>query len=182
MATTESLLYAYTGGPDAEELGNNPTDNVLACDGNFTWRFTSANDDYILYNFNDLSIPSGATIDGIQVIADAQGNPTSAGVPTMTASNDGGSSWSSSSVALTGQFTKSGGTYTWGSTTELWGLSWTSSTAAAIRIKVNASTVSNIAFWDCIKVKVYYTSLEKKSKLKMSKGKINIVSGKFTIK
>ena len=141
--------------------------------------------DITLSDFSNLSIPAGATIDGIQIDVEGAGNPISANIPQMKVYN--GSSWSSG-IAFVSQFTKAGGTFTpgWGSNTELWGLSWNATTAEAIQIQIDASTMDAGGqgfYWDWLKVKVHYTSLAlDPSEFKVLNGKVNIVSGKLTIK
>ena len=114
--------------------------------------------DLTLSSFSSLSIPAGATIDGIQIDVEGAGNPTAAGIPEMKVYN--GTSWSSG-IDFVSQFTKGGGTFTpgWGSSSELWGLSWNATTAAAIQIQIDASTMDaggNGFFWDWLKVTITY--------------------------
>ena len=119
--------------------------------------YTAAKGDITLSSFSSLSIPAGATINGIQIDVEGAGNPASANIPQMKVYN--GSSWSSG-IAFVSQFSKGGGTFSpgWGSGSELWGLSWNAAQAAAIQIEVDTSTFdSGGYFWDWLKVKITYT-------------------------
>ena len=106
--------------------------------------------------FSSLSIPTGATIDGIEIDIEGAGNPGLANIPQMKVYNG---SWSSG-IAFVSQFSKGGATFSpgWGSATQLWGLSWNATTAAAIQIQIDSSTFdSGGYFWDWLKVKITYT-------------------------
>ena len=107
--------------------------------------------------FGNLAVPDGATIDGIEIYAEANSN-TGPNEPDMFVYN--GSSWSS---ALSNNSTWGKSTTTidpaWGSNSNLWGLSWTSSTAEGIKIKMDSSSITSgrRIFFDWIRVRVTYT-------------------------
>jgi len=126
--------------------------------------YDAAVGDLTLSSFSSLSIPAGATIDDIEINIEGAGNPGSAGIPEMKVYN--GTSWSLGQ-AFSAQFVKAGGTYEpgWGnldpldSSNQLWGLSWNATTAAAIQIQIDASTMdSGGYFWDYLKVVITYST------------------------
>ena len=91
--------------------------------------------------FGDLSIPAGATIDGIRI--DLEGTAGSALHDTdvghwIYVSNDGGSSWSGPKSVSTEPWVVYGGTdaiESAGGASELWGKSWNPPSAEAIQVK-----------------------------------------------
>ena len=111
-----------------------------------------------LSSFSSLSIPAGATINGIEILAEAASN-TGPNEPTMLIWN--GSSWSSA-LSNNGTWGKSVTTIdpAWGSSSNLWGLAWNATTAAAIQIKMDSSSITSgrRLFVDYIKVRVTYTA------------------------
>ena len=114
--------------------------------------------DITLSSFSSLSIPSGATINGIEILAEASSN-TGLNEPDMFVYN--GTSWSSA-LANNGTWGKSVTTIdpAWGSSSNLWGLTWTAAQAAAIQIKMDSSSITSgrRLFVDYIKVRVTYTA------------------------
>ena len=152
MATTISL-------PTAVSSNSISGNNLFAEDGTLTTGlWSNAHADVELTNFNSLSITSGATIDGIEVIVFGQGNPAT-GKPEVQVYN--GTSWSSG-LAFVGTFSKSNVLYDpgWGANNNLWGLSGTDTTAAAIRVKIDSSTITPAGrrlFWDFVKVRITFT-------------------------
>lgn len=153
MATTTSF-------PTAATINGANFNKTFADDGVFTTHPSGgwgSEGDIELYSFSNLSIPSGATIDGIEIYAEANSN-TGPNEPDMFVYN--GSSWSS---ALSNNSTWGKSTTTidpaWGSNSNLWGLSWTSSTAEGIKIKMDSSSITSgrRIFFDWIRVRVTYT-------------------------
>ena len=121
--------------------------------------FWASEADITLSAFSSLSIPAGATIDGIEIIIRGGANVLS-GDPDMAVYN--GSSTSSFANALH-NFGKGAATYDpmWGANNDLWGLTWNATTAAAIKIILDSSTVDGGAgrrmFADFFKVRITYT-------------------------
>ena len=118
--------------------------NTFADDGTNTTHPSSgwgAEDDITLSSFSSLSIPAGATINGIEIIAQGSGN-CGANKPHMFVFN--GADFSSAVVG-NGTFGKGGATIdpAWGSSSNLWGLSWNATTAAAIQIKMDSSSITS---------------------------------------
>jgi len=182
MATTNS----FPGAVSANSISAN---NWFADDGtNNTPIYNAGVGDLTLSSFGSLSIPGGATIDGIQIDVEGAGNPASANIPHMKVYN--GTGWSSGKAFTNGtggQFTKGGGTFSpgWGANNDLWGLSWNATTAAAIQIQIDTSTFdSGGYFWDWVKVFITYTegTKVKKDRIKFKAGKLNINAGNFTLK
>ena len=175
MPTTESFATAVSSNTiNADEwfADDNTRNSPL---------YNAAKGDITLSSFSSLSIPAGATIDGIQIDVEGAGNPTAAGIPEMKVYN--GTSWSSG-IDFVSQFTKGGGTFTpgWGSATQLWGLSWNATTAAAIQIQIDSSTMDAGGqgfFWDWLKVKVTYSFDIPKS---LTINAPLTINGKLTIK
>ena len=177
MATTESFPTAVsTNSIGAHQwfADNGTLNNPI---------YNAAVGDLTLSSFSSLSIPAGATIDDIEINIEGAGNPGSAGIPEMKVYN--GTSWSSGQ-AFSAQFVKAGGTYEpgWGSSSDLWGLSWNATTAAAIQIQIDASTFdSGGYFWDWLKVKITYTAVAVAEIPKsLTINGVATINGKLTIK
>ncbi len=122
----------------------------------------SGKDKHIYYNYG-ISIPVGASIDGIEVRFDARADSTS-GSPKLCAqlSWDGGSSWTS--AQSTGTLTTSTATYTLGGPADTWGQVWNGSTHftnANFRLRVISVASNNNRDFslDWAPVKVYYSGL-----------------------
>ena len=139
--------------------------------------------------FGNLSIPAGATIDGIEVDMEGSAGETDHDTQVgdwIYVSNDGGSSWSTAQSVTTGPWIAYGGAdtvETAGGTSELWGETWNATTAAAIQVKLAWSTTnSDAVFLDYVLVRITYTVGEPSESLTIKSGKLNIKSGKLTIK
>ena len=154
MATTISFPTAVTtnGANFANTFADDGTNTTHPSGG---W---GSEGDITLSSFNSLAIPVGATVDGIEIIAEVAGN-TGATNPHMFVYNS--ADWSSA-VASNSVFGKSYATVdpAWGSSSNLWGLSWNATTAAAIQIKMDSSSVptNKRIFFDYIKVRITYTA------------------------
>ena len=150
MATTISS-------PSSASPTTNNANNAFANDGTNTNLFDQSISDTTYSSFSSLSIPGGATINGIEVIIDAQSNSS-----TLETSVYNGTSWSSNKAAnsLPGKVFSTIDP-AWGSNSDLWGLSWDATTAAAIQLKFDWSTLSSvravIAF-DHIQIRITYTT------------------------
>ena len=114
--------------------------------------------DVILSSFSSLSISGGATINGIEILGEGLAK-IPANTPHMAVYN--GSSWSSF-VACTGTFGRSLSIIdpSHGSSSDLWGLAWNATTAAAIQIKFDSSSIGAgySGYWDYWKVRITYTA------------------------
>jgi len=140
--------------------------------------FNSSTGDITLH-FGNLSVPDGATINGLEIAVEGAGNNFAA---TPEIILDNGSS-NSSGIAPSGAFNKSDQTVTYGNSTELWGLSWTPSTANAVVATIDVSTIaSGVMFWDFVLMTVTYTEgLIPNGMLKIDGGLIQLTSGKITL-
>lgn len=118
-------------------------------------------DKHIFYNY-DFSIPSGSTINGIEVQLDAWADNIT-GSPKMCVqlSWDGGATWTTTQSTAT--LTTSQGRYTLGSPSDTWGRSWSNTNLSnsnfRLRIINVASDNSRDFYLDWAAVKVYYSSI-----------------------
>jgi hypothetical protein len=152
MATTISF-------PTVVSTNSITGSNLFADDGtNTTGAWNELHADIELSSFSSLSIPAGATINGIEVVVDGQGS-SDAGDPEVAVYN--GTSWSSNEV-FSSDFGKTNTEYDpgWGSSSNLWGLTWNATTAAAIQVRVDSSTIGyrRQLYWDWVKVRITYTA------------------------
>jgi hypothetical protein len=149
MATTISF-------PSSASPTTNNANNAFADDGTNTGGFNTSSSDTTYSSFSSLSIPGGATINGIEVIIDAQ----SSSKGYLEASVYNGTSWSSG-VDIS---TRPGRSMVvidpaWGGASDLWGLSWDATTAAGIQVKFDWSTLSTGQFYiDYVQIRVTYTA------------------------
>jgi hypothetical protein len=129
--------------------------------------------------FGNLSVPNGATINGLEVEVEGQGSNFAA-TPEIFLNNG---SANSSGIAPSAAFNKSDQTVTYGSSTELWGLSWTPTTANGVIATIDVSTISSGGlFWDFVRMVVYYTGgVTSDGTLKISSGLIQLTSGKVLL-
>ena len=147
----------------ADNIRNNPS-------------FSSSSGDITL-QFGFLNVPSGANITGLEITVEGQGSNFAA-TPEIFLNN--GSS-NSNGIAPSAAFNKSDQTVTYGSSTELWGLSWTNTTANAVTATIDVSTIaSGVIFWDYLLMKVYYNT-DTEAPIFFTEGKINFTQGKIFI-
>ena len=127
--------------------------------------------------FGNLNVPSGATVNGLEITVEGQGSNFAA-TPEIFLYN--GSS-NSSGIAPSGTFSKSDATVTYGSSTQLWGLSWTNTTANAVVATIDVSTItSGVLYWDYVFITVTYTE-GIIPKIQLTQGLIQIINGKITL-
>jgi hypothetical protein len=138
-------------------------DGIFAVDNNSgTNKNTSCTsnrkDRHVFSNYG-FSIPSGATITGIEVRADARVDSTT-GAPKLCVqiSWNGGATWTA--VKSTSTLTTSEATYLLGGTTDIWGRTWASSdfTNANFRIRITdvAGNTARDFSLDWLAVRVLY--------------------------
>lgn len=138
-------------------------DSVFAVDtdsgsGTATTCTSTQKDRQRFYNYT-LGVPSGATINGIEVRLDAKVDNTS-GAPKMCVelSWDGGVTWTTAKTTAT--LTKSEVTYTLGNSSDTWGRTWTdtqlNNTNFRLRIINIASNTSRDFSLDWVAVNVHY--------------------------
>ena len=127
--------------------------------------------------FGNLSVPSGATINGLQITVEGQGN-NFAETPLIFLSNG---SDNSDSLAPSAAFNKSDQTVTYGGSDTLWGISWTSTTANEVVATIDMSTIaSGRVFFDHLFMTIHYEE-GVSPPLKLTSGLIQLTSGKITI-
>jgi hypothetical protein len=152
MATTISFPTTVT-----DPTGTNAA-NAFADDGTLTDLIVSTDADIVWATFSSLSIPAGATIDGIEIVAEINGKAP-ANTPLFALYN--GTSYSTQR-AFTGTATRSLVVHdpAWGANNDLWGLSWDATTAAGILVRMDCgSLTSGRSFrFDYLKVRVTYTA------------------------
>jgi hypothetical protein len=117
------------GGGVAQDI-NSGTNNNSSCTAN-------SKDKHRFYNYN-VSLPGGATVDGIEVRLDALVDSVGSNAPAMCVqlSWDGGTTWTTAKQTTT--LTTSEATYVLGSAADKWGRTWTSAnlTNANFRVRV----------------------------------------------
>jgi subtilisin family serine protease len=120
---------------------------------------TSTNKDRHVFSGFGLSVPSDATVNGIEVRLDAWADSSSSS-PHMCVevSRDGGATWSA--TKQTANFSRSQRTYNLGSTTDTWGLAWTPAQVANLRLRITdvASSTSRDFRLDYAAVRVTYST------------------------
>ena len=181
MATTTSIVGTVSAAPF----------NNLTADDGAVARIRDGQT-AICSNFSALSIPVGATIDGIEV--DMEGYASNAGHDAnvgdwIYVSNDGGSSFSTAQSVTTGTWVTTTHPSTWtvetaGGTSELWGETWNATTAAAIQVKLEWSTSGGDAVYlDYVLVRITYTEAVAVATLKsLTINSLLTLNGKLTIK
>ena len=150
MPTTTSF-------PSSVSTNSVNANNTFADDGVVTSSIVPTTSSITWSGFSSLSIPSGATINGITISVEATSN--SFGVsPQIRVTN--GTSYSSSVAANTWPTTKAYTVRTYGGASDLWGLSWTPTTAAAISFDYAFSfmTSGRLVRFDYITITVTYTT------------------------
>jgi hypothetical protein len=163
-----SANAADTGG-DNDGFGTNPT-RAYSDNSSFAVDTNSGNntgtdcagtdkDKHRFYNYN-FSLPTGTTINGIEVRLDAKVDNVTGG-PKMCVqlSWDGGATWTTSKS--TGTLTTNEATYTLGGNSDVWGRTWdgTNFTNSNFRVRVIdvASNNSRDFSLDWVAVKVYFS-------------------------
>jgi len=165
--TTSAAVTSGSGDNNGYQL--NPS-NAFANDGLFavdtnsgtnsnTSCTSSRKDRHIFYNYG-FSIPSGATISGIEVRLDGRADSTS-GSPRFCVeiSWNGGASWTTAKSTST--LTTSEATYLLGGTADTWGRTWASGDFTNVNFRVRitdvASSTSRDFSLDWVGVQVRYT-------------------------
>ena len=150
-------------------ISSTGTANMQANDGSIT-RTTS----WTLNDFNNLAVPSAATILGIELLIDMAGGSLTNGGTYFKVNN--GTSDSSAKAATT-DFTAytTFSDMTVGAADDLWGLSWTPATANNITAKwdINYDLGGTTAYFDHVQIRITYS---------VGGGKITLTTGKITLK
>ncbi len=108
----------------------NATGNVYASDNQTSWS-SATNATQAWGNFN-VTIPGGASVDGIEVVVEARHQDPGCAVRARV-SWTGGSSWSNAQDAV---LTATDAVYTLGSATDTWGHSWSATDLSNARFQV----------------------------------------------
>ncbi len=160
-----------TNAGDNNGYQNNPT-NAYVNDGSFAVDTNSGSntgtncagtdkDKHRFYNY-DFSVPSGATINGIEANIVAKADSTT-GNPKICVqiSWDGGNSWTTAKT--TNNLTTSSATYVLGGSSDTWGRSWSYSNFTNSNFRVRlidlASNTSRDFSLDWVGVKVFYNGI-----------------------
>jgi hypothetical protein len=120
---------------------------------------STAKDKHRFFNYG-ITVPAGATVNGIEVRLDARADST-ASSPRMCVqlSWDGGATWTPAKA--TGTLGTSMNTFTLGSAIDTWGRTWSSTNFADANFRVRvinvASSTSRDFFLDWVAVRVTYT-------------------------
>lgn len=163
MADT-GLLSPTSTGEDHNQF-TNPTNAYSSNNTYATENVSAEKQDY--YNFT-FDVPAGATIDGIEVKAEAVAQVSEPAGWLWDLSWNGGTNYTNSGYG-SGDFIDSVEVvYTQGGATDLWGRSWTdsefSNTNFRIRVEcVDLGSGATLAI-DHIQVRVYYTAVSAGSK------------------
>ena len=152
MATTISFPTS-TVDPQSRDAAD-----AFADDGNNTQALLRNGLDISWGTFSGLSIPAGATIDGIEIIADVSSNSFGNNSDwkvyngTEFSSNKTPNTHSGKGQAVIDPYV--------GGSSDLWGIDWNATTAADIVIKVDLSTMTagKIMFLDFLKVRITFTA------------------------
>ena len=160
----------------ATTISSTATTNMQANDGAIT-RARS----WTLNDFNDLAVPAGATILGIELLMDMAGSSLTNGGAYFKVNN--GTS-DSSAKAPTTNFTAytTFSNMTVGASDDLWGLSWTPATANNITAKwdVNYHSGGSTAYFDHVQIRITFTELVG-GKITLSSGRIVVPQGKIIL-
>tara|TARA_R110001592_G_scaffold4729_1_gene26423 strand:+ start:2296 stop:2778 length:483 start_codon:yes stop_codon:yes gene_type:complete len=135
---------------------------------------------WTLNDFDNLSVPVGATISGIELLIDMAGGGLNNGGAYFKVNN--GTS-DSSTKAANENFTNypTFSDMTVGASDDLWGLEWTPTTANEITSKWNVTfdLGGSTAYFDHVQVRITYSAGG--GKIILNEGRLTIKSGKVTL-
>ncbi len=162
-------------------FGDSP-DAITAIDGSL---IRSAN--LTVDSYSSLSVPTGATINGIVVTwtgGYSSGVNPAATVMSVAYPGSGDSSILATNEPLSVTTGTDTSTITFGSSTNLWGLDWTVDQANTISTKMYISGLGVTFYHDAFQVTIHYTELNAVTSLStsISSGIVKIESGKVIIK
>jgi hypothetical protein len=160
----------------ATTISSTGTANMQANDGAIT-RTTS----WTLNDFNNLAVPAGATILGIELLIDMAGGSLTKGGTYFKVNNG----TSDSSAKATNEDFSPFPTFsnmTVGASDDLWGLSWTPTTANDITAKwdVSFDLGGTTAYFDHVRIRITFTE-SVGGKITLSSGRIVIPQGKIIL-
>ena len=164
-------------------FGDSP-DAITAIDGSL---IRSANQ--TVSSYSSLSVPTGATINGIVVTwtgGYSSGVDPAATVMSVSYSGSGNSSVLATNEPLSVATYSDTSTITFGGPEELWGLDWTVDQANAISTKMYTSGLFSTFYHDAFQVTIHYTgdtdAVATEGPISISSGIVKIESGKVIIK
>ena len=114
----------------------------------------------IVTAFGNLTVPTDATINGIEIEMEGYSTDATYTNPFLAVSNDGGSSFSTFKNFTTAPISTNSGAHSVeqvGGPTELWGETWTGATAAAVQFKIDFNQNIGAVYFDYVKARIYYT-------------------------
>tara|TARA_R110002153_G_scaffold7889_2_gene34907 strand:- start:3931 stop:4425 length:495 start_codon:yes stop_codon:yes gene_type:complete len=151
---------------------------VSAADG-----VTERNDNLTLSSYTSLTVPSGATVNGITLIWTGGTIGWNQETEVMSV-NNGGAAFSEPLSATLGTPTEGSkapyGILQFGGSTNLWGLTWTPDQANSISTKFTVVGEGQTAYHDAFQIGIHYTLLTS-HKIIIPSGLVKISSGKITL-
>ena len=154
-------------------FGNSPL-QITAIDGIVV---RSAN--LTIASYPSLSVPAEATVNGIVVTWTGGYSGVEADAQVMSVAYEGSGNSSVLAANSTPAEFSEISTVTYGSSTQLWGLTWTPTQANAITTKL--FTDKNTFYHDAFQVTIHYIEAGGPSSINVSRGIINFSQGKITV-
>lgn len=155
-------------------FGGEPV-QITAIDGSVT-----RNANFTVEGYPDLSVPSGATVNGIVVTwTGGYSGGVDEGAQVMNVAYGGSGNSSQLAANSTPASYSEISTVTYGSSSQLWGLTWTPAQANAITTKM--FTESGTFYHDAFQVTIHYTEAIPGGSIKFTQGNINFSQGKITV-
>ena len=150
---------------------------VSAADG-----VTERNANLTLSSYTSLTVPSGATVNGITLTWTGGTSGWNEEDEVMFVNNGGGFSdpLSATSGGVTEGSTPPFGILIFGGSTNLWGLTWTPDQANSISTKFTVEGEGQTAYHDAFQIGIHYTLLTS-HKIIIPSGLVKISSGKITL-
>ena len=143
--------------------------------------------------FAGLSVPAGATIDGIIVAMEGYSLSATHDADVgdwISVSNDGGTTFSTAQSVTTGTWSTNSSIHAVekaGGATELWGMSWDADSANDIQVRMAWSTSNGDAVYlDYLQVQIYYTGgtsphYTTENEMSVTNGIVTLSNGNITI-
>lgn len=158
---TTGTLSGSSAGCHWTSPGNITTDNGTGASGGACTG--GGYSQYLKSQGHSFSIPTGATIDGIEVRIERQAGATRHTDRLVQVTNGDGAGGYSATNLANGTSWNTTGVFTYGGPTELWGETWTPAKingflfGAAVSVDVTSSMLATTVECDFIDIKVYYT-------------------------
>lgn len=161
VTAAHSISATFESGwsaPSSSTNNNSVTNPNNAFSSNDSYAVFNDQNDRVDYTTFGLSIPSGATINGIELAFEA--NRPDPRTVNFSLSTDG-TTWTTGSGAKnSGSVSSTDATYILGGTSDLWNRTWTPADFSNLRVRVDAQTTGpgDILNLDQLQVKVSYSS------------------------